>query len=389
MSPVRRAGCCLTPDRSAGTVGALLGLKSAAADHEDASALLGTVIRAASSEPLTLGGLSKSSPRFAVAVSEQQLYAHNVSQPDRTLVGAYPRADGFAFDYPFIVLAAERTRRAEANDLLESLQSDDGLQLFASAGFRSATGVSGAELGAVPGIDPAKDRAGKVPDAPSVDSAIAAYDRVVRPSRLLAVIDASGSMGKTVPGSRGATRLDLAVQASLSGLAVYPDEAAVGLWIFSTDLTAKTDYRALAKVSPLSRGADGISGRERMVQALAKVGVQKGRTGLYDTVLAAVREVRETWDPERVNSVVVITDGADSDRRTIGRDRLLKQLRKENDPKRPVAVFAIAYGPTGDLGTLTKISEATGGRAYAAPDPRMISRVMADAIGRRACSPDC
>ena len=62
-------------------------------------------------------------------------------------------------------------------------------------------------------------------------------------------------MGKTVPGSRGATRLDLAVQASLSGLAVYPDEAAVGLWIFSTDLTAKTDYRELAKVSPLEPGS--------------------------------------------------------------------------------------------------------------------------------------
>ena len=377
------------PDRSAGTVGALLGLKAAAADHADSSALLGTVIRASSPDPITLAALSKSSPKLGVAVSEQQLYAHNVSQPNRTLVAAYPRADGFAFDYPYIVLAAERTRRAQANDLLKSLQSEDGLRLFAAAGFRSTTGASGPELAAVPGLDAAKDRAGKVPDATSVDSAIAAYDRVVRPSRLLAVIDASGSMGKTVPGSRGATRLDLAVQASLSGLAVYPDEAAVGLWIFSTDLTAKTDYRKLAKVSPLGRGADGISGRERMVQALAKVGVQKGRTGLYDTVLAAVRDVRRTWDPDRVNSVVVITDGADSDRHTIGLDRLLAQLRKENDPKRPVAVFAIAYGPTGDLGTLTKISEATGGRAYAAPDPRMISRVMADAIGRRACSPDC
>ena len=377
------------PDRSVGTVGALLGLKSAAADHPDSSAMLSTVIRAASREPMTLGALSKNSPKYAVAVSEQQLYAHNVSQPSRSLVGAYPRADGFAFDFPFVVLAAERTRRAEANELLKSLQSEDGRRLFVSAGFRSASGVSGAALAAAPGLDASKDRAGNVPDEASVDSAIAAFDRVVRSSRLLAVIDASGSMGKAVPGARGASRLDLAVQASLSGLAVYPDEAAVGLWIFSTDLTSKTDYLELASVSPLSRGADGISGRERMVQALAKVGVQRGRTGLYDTVLAAVRRVRSTYDPDRVNSVVVITDGADSDHHSIGRKRLLAQLRKENDPQRPVAVFAIAYGPAGDLGTLTKISEATGGRAYAAPDPRMISRVMADAIGRRACSPDC
>jgi hypothetical protein len=85
----------------------------------------------------------------------------------------------------------------------------------------------------------------------------------------------------------------------------------------------------------------------------------------------------------------VITDGGDSDRHSIGLQGLLHQLRKENDPSRPVAVFAIAYGPSGDVATLSKISAATGGRAYAAPDPRMINQVLADAIGRRACSPSC
>ena len=200
----------------------------------------------------------------------------------------------------------------------------------------------------------------RCPAQPLVEAAVDSYLRVIRPSRLLALIDVSGSMGRAVPGTHGATRLDLAVQASLSGLAVYSDDTSVGLWVFSTGLTPKTDYRVMAPLNSLTRGPDGVSGRERMAQGLAKVKVEKGKTGLYDSVLAAVREVRRTWDPERVNSVVVITDGADTDPQSIGKARLLAKLRKENDPKKPVAVFAIAYGPTGDLGTLDQDQRSDG-----------------------------
>jgi hypothetical protein len=377
------------PERSVATVGALLGLRSDVHGRNEASALFGTVVRAAHREPVSLLKAAKGSSKLAVAISEQQLVAHNAAEPARPLVAAYPQQSHFTFDYPYIVLAGERARRSEADDLMRLLRSDVGLKLLDTAGFRSSAGTAGAQLASATGIDPAVTGAGDVPDAAAVEAAVSAHDRIIRPSRLLALIDVSGSMGTPVPGARGATRLDLAVQASLSGLAVYPDDAAVGLWVFSTNLTRNTDYRSLAPISPLSRGADGISGRQRMAQGLAQVKVEKGRTGMYDSVLAAVREVRRTWDPKRVNSVVLITDGADSDRKSIGRAGLLAQLRKENDPKRPVAVFAIAYGPTGDLDTLTEISKATGGRAYGAPDPRTINRVMADAIGRRACDSGC
>ena len=52
-------------------------------------------------------------------------------------------------------------------------------------------------------------------------------------------------------------------------------------------------------------------------------------------------------------------------------------------------VFAIAYGPSGDLAALQQITQVTGGQAYAARDPRTIGSVMLDAIGRRACAPGC
>ena len=225
-----------------------------------------------------------------------------------------------------------RARRVSANSLRR---------------LRTTAGAAGAALAAAPGVDVDQGN-GRAPDAASVNAALAAVARVIRPSRLLALIDVSGSMGHAVPGTKGATRLDLAVQASLSGLAVYPDDAAIGLWVFSTDLTRSTDYRVLAPLEPLTRGADGISGRERMAHALAKVTIEKGRTGLYDSILAAVREVRRTWDPDRVNSVVLITDGADSDRRTIGKEKLLAQPARRTIPNVP---SLSSPSPTGQRAT--------------------------------------
>jgi hypothetical protein len=180
------------------------------------------------------------------------------------------------------------------------------------------------------------------------------------------------------------------LQAAVNGLALYPDDTVAGLWTFSTNLTPTTDYQQVVPMVTLGRAADGSNGRQRLAQGLAGVKVTDGWTGLYDTVLAAVREVRKDWDPQRVSSVVLITDGANEDPQGgIDLPTLLQTLRQENDPDKPVPVFAIAYGPSGDLAALQQITQVTGGQAYAARDPRTIGSVMLDAIGRRACAPGC
>jgi hypothetical protein len=197
-------------------------------------------------------------------------------------------------------------------------------------------------------------------------------------------------MSTPVPGTSGATRLDLALRAAANGLALYPDDTEAGLWTFSTHLTRDTDYAVKVPILPLGPGADGISGRLRLGQALSTVTVKpQGDTGLYDTALAAVREVRRGWDPTRANSVVLITDGANDDDHGLTLSQLLSELRRENDPARPVALFAIAYGPASDVPSLSAITGVTGGRTYAARDPRAIGQVLMDAIGRRACSGGC
>ena len=197
------------------------------------------VLRAAADQPVPLTQLSTDSTRLAAPVREQQVFAHNKTRPNDTLSGAYASEGGFAFDFPFVVLTSDQSRRDVATQVLESLQDQTGRQILSEAGFRTPDGVAGPALQNAAGLDASRERAGKAPTAKAVRAAVDSYVRVNRPTRLLAVLDVSGSMGRPVPGTGGSTRLDLAIRASVAGLAVYTDETAVGLWTFSTHLTPK------------------------------------------------------------------------------------------------------------------------------------------------------
>lgn len=372
------------PEQSAATVGGLIELQHVVAGQADGPSRFGSVVRGSRRTPVDLASLPANT---ALPTTEQRLYSYRQQTPKHSPAIAYAR-DGFRFDYPMIVLTPERYRRDRAADILTVLRSDLGQQLLANAGFRGPDGSPTAALTAEFGAAANKATLAPPADSAAVDSAIRAYTSIIRPTRLLAAIDVSGSMATRVPGTH-ASRLDLAVQAAVNGLAVYSDDTVVGLWEFATNLTPTTDYKVLTPMQPLGSVADGESGRQQTARALSQIRPTRDHTGLNDTTLAAVREVRRHWDPRRVNSVVIITDGGNSDRNGISTPDLLKTLAAENDPERPVAVFAIAYGPSGDLASLQKISAVTGGRAYAAPDPRQINQVLADAVGRRSCTPDC
>lgn len=380
------------PDSSMATVAAMIALRQSVATRADAATVLtgivGTSVRT-TGEGHRAGDLARAAQsQLAVASTEQQVTAHNATFPGARMVMAYPQV-AIPADYPYLTLATEPASQAAAQDLLAVLQQPESRKLLREAGFRVPAGKgSVAEISDA--TQPAARPVGSTPTAPDVSAARRAWTAIVRPSRLLAVIDVSGSMGEPVPQAPGLTRLDLAVQAAMNALALYPDDTVAGLWVFSTGLTPTTDYRALVAPIPLGPGADGVTGRQRLSAALTAVRPTPGWTGLYDTTLAAMREMRRTWDPARANSVVIITDGGNQDP-TGGLDltTVLRTLRRENDPQRPVPLFAISYGPAGDLAVLRQLAEATGGKAYAATDPRMIGAVLRDAIGRRGCAPGC
>ena len=112
--------------------------------------------------------------------------------------------------------------------------------------------------------------------------------------------------GARRPTARPAPQVTVA--AARRGLALFDDSWAIGLWTFSTKLDGNRDYRELVGIGPLS------AQRSELERALPQVRPKDGsRTGLYDTVLAAYKEVQDGWEPGRVNSIVLFTDGKNED----------------------------------------------------------------------------
>jgi len=371
----------------------LLDLQSATASRSDGRAALTAVLRAAQPSNEGSDQLLMSLRRgaaLAVPATEQQIWSRNAQRPETRAVAVYPPAPGSSFDYPYITLSAEHAQRVRAERLLAQLTGEHGRRRLLAAGFRDPHGRAGPPLTPQAGVDPARTGTGPVPDALAIAAATRTLTSLTSGSRLLAVVDVSGSMADPVPGGGRGSKLELALSAAINGLALYPDDTKVGLWTFATRLSPRGDHRELVPTVRLGRNDDGTTGRERLAQALAGVRpVEGGGTGLYDTALAAVREVRRTWDPDRVNSIVLLTDGRDEDPGGITLDQLITALRAENDPARPVFLITVAYGPDSDRSALAAMSRATGGQLYESLDPRRIREVVLDAVGRRACRPRC
>jgi Ca-activated chloride channel family protein len=101
-------------------------------------------------------------------------------------------------------------------------------------------------------------------------------------------------------------------------------------------------------------------------------------TPLYTVTKAADDRLLETFDAQRINAVLLLTDGKNEDPRNNDLDGLLRELRARNEGQtaNPVRIFPIAYGKDADLPTLKRIAEATNATVYDAADPRSINKVF-------------
>lgn len=382
--------------RSAPEVAALAGLGAALGATTGGRAALVDALQPArfggSGDPVSLlaaAAAAAGAPATAVPTTEQAVWSHDRAAPAEPIIAAYAGTATAAMDYPFVVLTRDPARAAAAKRLLAALRAPAGRRILLRAGFRDPDGFAGAALAGQTYVD-SHAPAGRVPTRSAADAAVRTLDLLTRGSRMLAVVDVSGSMQQAVPGAGGATRFDLVRQALARGLALFPDDADLGLWVFSTWLTATTDYREITPIGPLTRRPGGRTGRALLAAALPKLApIAGGGTGLYDTVLAAVKTVRAGWDPQRVNSVLLVTDGQNVDPGSGSLADLLAELRTADDPVRPVRVITIGYGPGNDTAVLRQISMATGGATFLAKDPRDVERIFLDAIGQRACDPAC
>lgn len=431
------------PEASAASLTSLVAL-GAHAPADDPRPLAAAMIALGKSIPAStsaaFGALASAAQPSVVVTSEAQVAEYNQDGPTETLTAGYPTDGTLLLDYPLVRVgdAADEAAAAEeggssdepaetsepeagaapdaagasvqpASFTTEGTEPDDAgddaaataepsersrmlaafeeaaasaTERLAAAGFRTADGTG--EIDTL-GIAPEGPAAQAVPvDSATALTMLRTWGVLSLRARYLAVIDVSGSMEE--PAGNGLRRIDIFQKAAMNAVSKFSGEVDLGVWAFSTLRNGDLDYEELAPIAPLGDAAhtQRIGG---IIQSLpSRLG---GATGLYDTVLAAVGRVREEYDPEKVNAVLLITDGRNEDENGIDLDTLLGQLKKADDGTKPVPVIMIGFGPDTDLEAMQKIAEVTKGGAYSASKPEDLGIVLVDALSQRSCRPDC
>lgn len=345
-------------------------------------------LNAVASVPEALETTTTSDTPVFTAMSEQAVIAHNASG-GAGMVALYPQEGTYVFDYPALMSTSTDVPRPVVEAYLDELGADEYAAAIRSAGLRTADGTPSDTAGLVDGTNPAMPSALPEPDFEALAAVMRQWSALAIGMKMLAVVDVSGSMNEEVTG--GATRIELTRDAAKSALGLLPTTSSVGLWAFSIEQDPPNDHVELVSVGPLEADLDGVPRLEAITAAADELPtLTQGGTGLYDTALAAFQHMRSGYEADKVNSVVLLTDGRNEDDPDgISLETLLNTLRAQFDPAKPVPIITIGMGPEPDMAALQQISEATGTKAYHAEDPRDIEQVFLDAMVERQCRPNC
>ncbi|MFB7643739.1 VWA domain-containing protein [Streptomyces sp. NPDC056084] len=337
-------------------------------------------------------GNSSSHTNGAVVLSEQAAFAYNAGHhaqgADQGVRLFYPKDGAPQLDYPYTMVRESGMSTDEsraAMRFLTLLGDSESARVLAARGFRApgqpvADALPSAAGGSSP--QPYASASADPPSAQELQDALGMWTITVQSARLTTVVDASGSMAATVPGSGGRSRMDVTKASLLQALAQFTPEDEIGLWDFATHLDGSRDYRRLVPTARLGDPSPGgRTQRDKLSAAFAALRpVRDGATGLFDTTLAAYKEATSTYASGKFNAVVLLTDGANEDPGSISRADLVAQLQKLTDPSKPVPLIAIAVGPQADADEVREIARATGGVGYQVTDPADIQAVILQAI---------
>ena len=329
----------------------------------------------------------------AAPLSEEDVVAYNANKPPIPLAALYLDPSPTALNYPFAVMPeVDAQKAAAAAGLHQALRGTTFLNALATAGLRGPDGKAGAGFTAPQGApavaDPVLPAAGgsqgaaatAVQATTAISQVLGSWAAITQPGRVLAVFDISGSMLTKVPTAGGLTRAEVTKRAAAQGLQLFDDRWSVGTWFFSTDLVGSQAWQPKVPITPLS------SARNQLNDALNQMKPKKtGDTGLYDTALAAYKNVQTGWQLGRVNSVILFTDGVNENPGGLSRDRLVAELKKVRNPAKPVRMVIIGIGPEVDRNELKAISDASGPSSgvFIAEDPARINEIFLQAIATR------
>ena len=327
----------------------------------------------------------------AVAVEEVSVINYNAGNPDGVvsageeprpprvpLVAIYPEEGTLFSDNPFIILDADwvtASQQEGAKRFGDYIQRPENQQRVLDFGFRpgNPSVAVGTPIVAANHVDPSQPRTTlEVPDPEVMIGVLDRWAEQRKPAKVMLLVDVSGSMGE--PAGDGAqTKLDLAKDAAIDALDQFKSEDDVALRIFSTDIsaTAPTDYVDLVPFGPISANREALATKIRALEPTQG-------TPLYTAAGDSYALMQREYASDRINAIVLLSDGKNEDPRNDDIGRLLDALGAANEGQstRPIRLFPIAYGGDADLATLRQLAEATNAAVYDASDPKSIAKVF-------------
>ncbi|HUP32946.1 MAG TPA: vWA domain-containing protein, partial [Gaiellaceae bacterium] len=246
------------------------------------------------------------------------------------LVAIEPADGTFVADYPLIALAApwvSSDARAAAKAFRRWLGPKITAKNAASSGFevRRPTGL--AEL--------------EPPDAQVLAAIQDAWHEDRKPANIVVVMDTSSSMDEG-----GGGRWEAAQQ---------------GLRSFLQELSPKDRFSLVTSGDAIETNVPlGVLGeRGRAISRAIDELFPGGDEPVYPAVSMALESLRAVDDQDRINAVVVLSDGAGT---SVGREELLRKIEAEPVTEGTgVRIFTVAYGTSPDSEALRQIASASEG----------------------------
>lgn len=339
---------------------------------------------------LALSGSGEEAPPLMV-MSEQAAWRYNSAHGENTVRVQYLEGGTYYLDYPYLVRTEDSRLTRAAEEFRTAIREDSAREHILAEGFRGPEGeVDTSVLSGDHGFRQQAPDELPTPSEGSIGELTRTWNQMKMDSRVLAIVDISGSMLAEVPGT-GMTRMQVTSLAATQGLEMFSPSSELGLWQFSTNVNNNLHYQEIAPVRELQATTDdGTEHRAVLAQALASLQpLPQGDTALYDTYLAAYQEMSRTYRPDRNNVILMLTDGDNDNPGGLELDELLSQIEAIASPSRPIPIITIAFGPdVQNLEPLQEIAAATGGAAYMTEDPTEIGDIFIKAFSLRISGPD-
>jgi hypothetical protein len=330
----------------------------------------------------TLGG---SAGANVVAVSEQSANSYLAARPGSNIVAATVEPPMADLDYPYAVRTGVSQAEADAAHAFRTrILAVGAAAAFERAGFRAVDTVTGPGL---PGTATSTGQEGfPIEDPVGVARALTLWAAARTSVRTLALVDLTASMGTRV--GRTQTRAGVMDTAAKQSLALFTPDSAVGVWSFGGSAApghpaatrgtqSAPAYQEVAPITPLDQAWRGALA-QRLDTLKPGVGTQ---TNLYAALLAAYQYMVATYDPQRLDVLIVFTDNADYQSGAAAREAFTQSIQQLANPSRPVRIVLVGIGTT-DLvdANLRGVAQEVGGSYFPLVDPTQIQSIFLKAL---------